>query len=50
MHQALQAGPDDPGSPWAIGGAEGGHTALNPELGTMDEFERLVVRARELGI
>jgi starch synthase (maltosyl-transferring) len=49
-NNALEAGPDDPGSPWAIGGAEGGHTALNPELGTMDELERLVVRARELGI
>jgi starch synthase (maltosyl-transferring) len=35
------AGPGDPGSPWAIGGAEGGHTAIHPELGTLDDFEHL---------
>jgi len=35
------AGPGDPGSPWAIGGAEGGHTAIHPELGTFDDFEHL---------
>ena len=29
----------DPGSPWAIGGAEGGHTAVHPELGTLDDFD-----------
>ena len=34
--------PDDPGSPWAIGGPEGGHTAVNPELGTLADFDRLV--------
>jgi starch synthase (maltosyl-transferring) len=45
-----QAGPDDPGSPWAIGAAEGGHTAINPELGTLEEFEALVAEARGLGI
>src|SRR3546814_19860679 len=33
----LDAGPDDPGSPWAIGAAEGGHTAVHPELGTIDD-------------
>jgi starch synthase (maltosyl-transferring) len=49
-NNALAAGPDDPGSPWAIGGAEGGHTAINPALGTEAEFERLVSRAREQGI
>jgi starch synthase (maltosyl-transferring) len=49
-NNALAAGPGDPGSPWAIGGAEGGHTAINPELGTEAEFERLVSRAREQGI
>jgi starch synthase (maltosyl-transferring) len=42
--------PDDPGSPWAIGAAEGGHTAIHPALGTMADFERLVAAARELGI
>ncbi len=39
----------DVGSPWAIGGAEGGHTAIHPELGTLREFERLVARGRKLG-
>ncbi|HEY0142876.1 MAG TPA: alpha-1,4-glucan--maltose-1-phosphate maltosyltransferase [Thermoanaerobaculia bacterium] len=40
----------DVGSPWAIGGAEGGHKATHPQLGTIEEFERLVKRAREHGI
>ncbi len=44
------AGPRDPGSPWAIGSAEGGHTAVHPELGTLEDFQRLVARARELGM
>lgn len=44
------AGPDDPGSPWGIGADEGGHKAVHPELGTIDDFRRLVVRAREIGI
>ena len=39
----------DVGSPWAIGGAEGGHTAIHNELGTLRDFERLVARGRELG-
>jgi starch synthase (maltosyl-transferring) len=43
-----QAG--EPGSPWAIGGAEGGHTAIHPELGTFDDFERLVRAAADTGI
>jgi starch synthase (maltosyl-transferring) len=41
---------DDVGSPWAIGSAEGGHKAVHPELGTLDEFRRLVHTARERGI
>ena len=49
-NNALIAAPDDVGSPWAIGAAEGGHQALNPQLGTFDDFRRLVVRARELGL
>jgi starch synthase (maltosyl-transferring) len=49
-NNALVAGPGDPGSPWAIGGAEGGHDAVHPELGTVDEFEDLVADARTLGI
>ncbi|MGH2783435.1 MAG: maltotransferase domain-containing protein, partial [Thermoleophilaceae bacterium] len=46
-NNSLTAGPDDPGSPWAIGGAEGGHEAIHPELGTVAEFEKLVAEARE---
>ncbi|HMD46632.1 MAG TPA: alpha-1,4-glucan--maltose-1-phosphate maltosyltransferase [Acidimicrobiales bacterium] len=44
------AGPDDPGSPWAIGSPEGGHTAVHPELGTVEDLERLVRTARRRGI
>jgi starch synthase (maltosyl-transferring) len=47
-NNALKAGPGEPGSPWAIGGPEGGHDALDPQLGTMAEFESMVARAREL--
>ncbi len=45
-----QGGPDDVGSPWAIGGPEGGHKDLHPDLGTLEDFRALVARARELGI
>jgi starch synthase (maltosyl-transferring) len=38
------------GSPWAIGSVEGGHKAIHPLLGTLDDFRRLVTRARERGI
>ena len=44
------AGPEDVGSPWAIGSAEGGHKAVHPELGTLDDFRRLVRKARDRGI
>jgi starch synthase (maltosyl-transferring) len=47
---AVTATSDDPGSPYAIGAAEGGHTAVNPELGTLDDFRRFVRAAAELGI
>jgi starch synthase (maltosyl-transferring) len=43
----LVAGPDDPGSPWGIGGPEGGHTAVHPELGTLDDFRRFVKAAQD---
>ena len=46
----LVAGADDPGSPWAIGGADGGHEALHPELGTFADFDAFVTRAGELGM
>ncbi len=44
------AEPGDVGSPWAIGGAEGGHTAIHPELGTLDDFRDLVTAAKDFGI
>jgi len=49
-NNTLPAKKGDPGSPWAIGAAEGGHTAVHPELGTLADFDRLVVRAGELGL
>jgi starch synthase (maltosyl-transferring) len=49
-NNTLTAGPGDPGSPWAIGGPEGGHTAVHPELGTLEDFDRFVERARSLGL
>ena len=49
-NNVLTAEPGDPGSPWAIGSAEGGHEAVHPELGTVAEFERLVADAKEHGI
>lgn len=45
-NNTLVAGPNDPGSPWAIGSAAGGHKAIHPELGTLDDFRRLVAAAR----
>jgi len=44
------AGPDDPGSPWAIGSAEGGHKSVHPQLGTLDDFRSLVAKADEYGV
>jgi starch synthase (maltosyl-transferring) len=44
------AGTADPGSPWAIGGSEGGHRAIHPELGTLEEFGALVREAAARGI
>jgi len=44
------AGPDHVGSPWAIGGAAGGHKSVHPRLGTIEDFRRLVQKAREQGI
>jgi starch synthase (maltosyl-transferring) len=45
-----EPGPDDPGSPWGIGSPEGGHKAIHPELGTLEDFQQLVARAREFQI
>ena len=46
----LMAGPDDVGSPWAIGSDEGGHTAVHPDLGTIDDFDHFVAAARSFAI
>jgi starch synthase (maltosyl-transferring) len=40
----------DPGSPWAIGAAEGGHTAVHPDLGSLADFDALVTKAKERGL
>jgi starch synthase (maltosyl-transferring) len=49
-NNTLTPTPDDPGSPWAIGAAEGGHDAIHPELGDFADFEAFVARAGELGL
>jgi starch synthase (maltosyl-transferring) len=49
-NNALRAAPGDPGSPWAIGAEAGGHTAIDPGLGTLDDFDRFVATARHLGL
>jgi starch synthase (maltosyl-transferring) len=49
-NNTLTPGPDDPGSPWAIGSVEGGHDAVHPDLGTIADFEAFVARAAELGM
>jgi starch synthase (maltosyl-transferring) len=49
-NNALTAQAGDPGSPWAIGGPEGGHTAVHPELGTLDDFDRFVAAAARRGL
>jgi starch synthase (maltosyl-transferring) len=49
-NNAPVAGSNDPGSPWAIGAEAGGHTAVHPELGTLDDFRRFVAKAREHGL
>ncbi|WP_232718211.1 maltotransferase domain-containing protein [Gordonia metallireducens] len=49
-NNTLVAGPDDVGSPWAIGSRDGGHDAIHPQLGSEEDFEYFVGRARELGL
>ena len=49
-NNALVAEPGDPGSPWAIGSSEGGHTAVHPDLGTLEDFDRFVEAARGHGL
>jgi starch synthase (maltosyl-transferring) len=49
-NNSLTPSPGDPGSPYAIGSADGGHDAIHPELGTFDDFDAFVSRAREQGL
>jgi len=49
-NNAEKAAPDEVGSPWAIGSREGGHKAIDPQLGTIDDFKKLLARARALGL
>jgi len=49
-NNTLTPGPGDPGSPWAIGSKEGGHKAVLPDLGTLEDFDRLVASARDRGL
>ncbi len=49
-NNSLECGPDDVGSPWAIGSDEGGHTAVHPDLGSLADFDHFVRAANELGL
>jgi starch synthase (maltosyl-transferring) len=49
-NNAPEAGPDDPGTPWAIGTDQGGYKSVHPDLGTLDDFRRFLVAAREHGM
>ena len=45
-NNTLDPGPDDPGSPWAIGSKDGGHDAIHPDLGTLADFDAFVAQGR----
>jgi starch synthase (maltosyl-transferring) len=49
-NNAVRAGPGDPGSPYAIGSPEGGHDAIHRELGTIEDFRRLLAACRDHGM
>lgn len=49
-NNTLNAGPQDPGSPWAIGSAAGGHDKIHPDLGTESDFKAFIRAANDLGI
>ncbi len=49
-NNSLNAGPGDPGSPWAIGSPEGGHDTIHPDLGTLADFDAFARRAADLGM
>ena len=49
-NNTLAPGPDDTGSPWAIGSKDGGHDAIHPDLGTLEDFDAFVAHANDLGL
>lgn len=49
-NNALNASPEDVGSPWAIGSAEGGHKSIHPNLGSLEDFRHFVKKAADYGI
>jgi starch synthase (maltosyl-transferring) len=49
-NNTTEAGPGDPGSPWAIGAEEGGHKSIHPDLGTLDDFRKLVSACHDHGL
>lgn len=49
-NNSLQPGVNEPGVPWAIGNKDGGHDAINPELGTMQDFENFISNAKAVGL
>ena len=49
-NNVVEAGPDDPGSPWAVGSAEGGHLDIHPELGTLEELGALMTACEDRGL
>jgi starch synthase (maltosyl-transferring) len=49
-NNSLRAAPGDPGSPWAIGSRHGGHDAVEPSLGTLEDFDHFVAAARDHGL
>ncbi len=49
-NNTLEPEPGDPGSPWAIGSEDGGHDAIHPDLGTIEDFDEFVRRTRALGM
>jgi starch synthase (maltosyl-transferring) len=49
-NNSVESHPDDPGSPWGIGAAEGGHTDIHPDLGTFDDFATFCEGAESLGL
>ncbi|MEH0612287.1 maltotransferase domain-containing protein, partial [Streptomyces scabiei] len=49
-NNTLSPTPDDVGVPWAIGSPEGGHDSIHPDLGTLDDFDHFITRARSLGM